>query len=88
MALFHNMIDISLYNAFVLWTSVDQAWHQQKPHRRRLYIEEVGETMIKPHLSKRERLPRSSTAAGLVRAAQDGAAAGPSGVTQHGQKAL
>ncbi|XP_063348689.1 piggyBac transposable element-derived protein 4-like [Pelmatolapia mariae] len=81
MALFHNIIDVSLYNAFVLWTSVEQAWHQQKSHRRRLYIEEVGESLIKPHLSKRERLPRSSSAAELVRDAQDGAAAGPSGLT-------
>ncbi|KAL4009748.1 hypothetical protein ACER0C_003600 [Sarotherodon galilaeus] len=63
MALFHNMIDVSLYNAFVLWTSVDRSWLQQKPHRRRLYIEEVGESMIKPHITKREHLPRSSAAA-------------------------
>ncbi|XP_026036683.1 piggyBac transposable element-derived protein 1-like [Astatotilapia calliptera] len=48
MALFHNMIDVSLYNAFVLWTSVDRSWLQQKPHRRRLYIEEVGEMVSTP----------------------------------------
>nr|XP_024655512.1 piggyBac transposable element-derived protein 4-like [Maylandia zebra] len=81
MAVFHNMIDVSLYNAFVLWTSVDRSWLQQTPHRRRLYIEEVGESMIKPHITKREHLPRSSAAAGLVTAVQYGAAAGPSGLT-------
>ncbi|KAL3999245.1 serine carboxypeptidase 1 [Sarotherodon galilaeus] len=78
MALFHNMIDVSLYNAYVLWISVDPSWQQQKSHRRRLYIEEVGESLVKPHMMKRGRLPRSSAAAEMVTAERDAAAAGPS----------
>ncbi|XP_031594040.1 piggyBac transposable element-derived protein 4-like [Oreochromis aureus] len=78
MALFHNMIDVSLYNAYVLWISVDPSWQQQKSHRRRLYIEEVGESLVKPHMIKRVRLPRSSAAAEMVTAERDATAAGPS----------
>ncbi|KAE8277658.1 hypothetical protein D5F01_LYC24345 [Larimichthys crocea] len=32
LALFHNLIDVSLYNAFVLWTSIEPSWEQQKAH--------------------------------------------------------
>ncbi|KAE8296656.1 hypothetical protein D5F01_LYC05417 [Larimichthys crocea] len=66
LALFHNLLDVSLYNAFVLWTSIEPSWEQQKGHRRRLFIEEVGEALVTPHMEKRERLPRSSAAAALV----------------------
>ncbi|XP_019123568.2 piggyBac transposable element-derived protein 4 isoform X1 [Larimichthys crocea] len=77
LALFHNLIDVSLYNAYVLWKSVDPSWHQQKSHRRRLYIQEVGEMLVTPHIKKRGRLPRSSAANELVKNLHI-AAAGPS----------
>ncbi|KAL4009285.1 hypothetical protein ACER0C_003137 [Sarotherodon galilaeus] len=78
LALFHHMIDVSLYNGFVLWTAVDPAWKQSKSHRRRLYIEEVGEALVKPHMARRERLPRPSLTAEFVRHAQYAAASDPS----------
>lgn len=81
MALFHNMVDVSLYNAYVLWISVDPSWEQQKSHRRRLYIEEVGESLVKPHMIKRGRLPRTPAAAEMV-TAERAAAAGPSVSTE------
>ncbi|KAI4808179.1 hypothetical protein KUCAC02_000245 [Chaenocephalus aceratus] len=62
LALFHNLVDISHYNAYVLWTSIEPSWQQQKPYRRRLFIEEVGEMLVTPHIKKRGRLPRSSPA--------------------------
>ncbi|KAL3972591.1 conserved oligomeric Golgi complex subunit 5 [Sarotherodon galilaeus] len=67
LALFHNLIDVSLYNGYVLWTAVDPAWQQGKPYRRRLYMEEVGEMLVKPQMAKRERFPRSSLVAELVK---------------------
>lgn len=66
-----------LYNSFVLWTAIDPAWKQQKRYRRRLYIEEVTEALIKPHISKRRRLPRSSSAADIVMDAQSADAGAP-----------
>ncbi|XP_025754432.1 piggyBac transposable element-derived protein 4-like [Oreochromis niloticus] len=29
-ALFHNLLDVSLYNSYVLWTAIDPSWKQQK----------------------------------------------------------
>ncbi|XP_019219113.1 piggyBac transposable element-derived protein 4 [Oreochromis niloticus] len=75
-ALFHNLLDVSLYNSFVVWTAIDPSWKQHKRYRRRLYIEEVAEALINPHILKRGRLPRSSGAADVVMSAQS-AAAGP-----------
>ncbi|XP_039866148.1 piggyBac transposable element-derived protein 4-like [Simochromis diagramma] len=66
LALFHNVLDVSLYNAYVLWTSIESSWQKQKGCRRRLFIEEVGEMLVNPHIAKRERLPRSSAAAAVV----------------------
>uniref|UniRef100_A0AAZ1Y4A3 PiggyBac transposable element-derived protein domain-containing protein n=1 Tax=Oreochromis aureus TaxID=47969 RepID=A0AAZ1Y4A3_OREAU len=78
-ALFHNLLDVSLYNSYVLWTAIDPSWKQQKDYKRRLYVEEVGEALVNPHILKRGRLPRSSGAADIVTSAQSGqsAAAGP-----------
>ncbi|KAI4816773.1 hypothetical protein KUCAC02_009084 [Chaenocephalus aceratus] len=81
LALFHNLVDISHYNAYILWTSIEPSWQQQKPYRRRLFIEEVGEMLVTPHIKKRGRLPRSSAAATMVSDLQ-GAAAGPSLISE------
>ncbi|XP_033971716.1 piggyBac transposable element-derived protein 4-like [Trematomus bernacchii] len=81
LAPFHNLVDISHYNAYVLWTSIEPSWQQQKPYRRRLFIEEVGEMLVTPHIKKRGRLPRSSAAATMVSDLQ-GAAAGPSLISE------
>ncbi|XP_049913866.1 piggyBac transposable element-derived protein 4-like [Epinephelus moara] len=77
LALFHNVIDVSLYNAFVLWTSIEPSWQCKKSHRRRLFNEEVGEMLVTPHIKKRGRLPRSLSAAGIVANLQ-GMTTGPS----------
>nr|XP_020475098.1 uncharacterized protein LOC109971293 [Monopterus albus] len=66
LALFHNLLDVSLYNAFVLWTWLDPSWQEHKTCKRRLFIREVGEQLVTAHIQRRERLPRASTAADLV----------------------
>uniref|UniRef100_A0AAX7T8F5 PiggyBac transposable element-derived protein domain-containing protein n=1 Tax=Astatotilapia calliptera TaxID=8154 RepID=A0AAX7T8F5_ASTCA len=75
LALFHHLLDISLYNGYVLWTAVDPAWQRNKGYRRRVYIEQVGEALVQPCIARRERLPRSVLTAEFVRQAQ--AAASP-----------
>ncbi|XP_019111959.2 activating transcription factor 7-interacting protein 1 isoform X3 [Larimichthys crocea] len=73
LALFYSLVDISLYNAYVLWT-FEPSWQpNRKPYKQRLYIEEVGETLVTPHIKKRGRLPRSSAAAGIVANLRDAA---------------
>ncbi|XP_063324172.1 piggyBac transposable element-derived protein 4-like [Pelmatolapia mariae] len=75
LALFHHLLDISLYNGYVLWTAVDPAWQRSKSYRGRLYIEQVGEALVQPHIARRERLPRSVHTAEFVRQAQAAASA-------------
>ncbi|KAI4799313.1 hypothetical protein KUCAC02_017012, partial [Chaenocephalus aceratus] len=54
-ALFHNLVDISHYNAYVLWTSIEPSWQQQKPYRRRLFIEEICRVLLQaPLISERK----------------------------------
>ncbi|KAI4822166.1 hypothetical protein KUCAC02_007725 [Chaenocephalus aceratus] len=61
--------------------SIEASWQQQKPYRRRLFIEEVGEMLVTPHIKKRGRLRRSSAAATMVSDLQ-GAAAGLSLISE------
>ncbi|KAE8278143.1 hypothetical protein D5F01_LYC23783 [Larimichthys crocea] len=53
---------------------INQSILEQKGHRRRLFIEEVGDALVTPHVERRERLPRSSAAAALVAGARSAAA--------------
>ncbi len=61
----------------MLWTLIEPSWQQKKTFRRRLFIEEVGEMMVRPHIGQRKRLLHSSAAAEVVKDLQC-AAAGPS----------
>ncbi|XP_070400505.1 piggyBac transposable element-derived protein 4-like [Nothobranchius furzeri] len=71
MSLFCNMLDVSAYNALVLWLSVEPAWNQQKRSiRRRLFLQELGTSMVRPAQARRTRLPRSSSAAALLEVQQ------------------
>ena len=39
---FTNILDLSLYNAYILHKIVDPQWNNNKSHRRRLYLIAVG----------------------------------------------
>uniref|UniRef100_A0A1A7Y6J1 PiggyBac transposable element-derived protein domain-containing protein n=1 Tax=Iconisemion striatum TaxID=60296 RepID=A0A1A7Y6J1_9TELE len=46
MSLFSNILDVSAYNALVLWLSVDPTWNLPKKNfRRRLFLHELGSSM-------------------------------------------
>ncbi|KAF7229687.1 transcript variant X2 [Nothobranchius furzeri] len=71
MSLFCNMLDVSAYNALVLWLSVEPAWNQQKRSiRRRLFLQELGSSMVRPAQARRTRLALSSSAAALLQVQQ------------------
>jgi len=70
------MVDVSAYNALVIFLAVDPSWNQRKLYRRRLFLEELGNALVSPAIVRRERLPRAPVAAALVREIQV-AAAGP-----------
>ncbi|XP_038584333.1 piggyBac transposable element-derived protein 4-like isoform X2 [Micropterus salmoides] len=71
LALFYNMLDVSAYNAFVLWTAVDPSWNQGKTFKRRLFLEELGKMLVLPQMQRRRRLPRTSSSAAMVEGMQN-----------------
>lgn len=70
-ALFSNMLDISAYNAYVIWTEINPSWNSNKLYKRRLFLEELGKQMIEPNIVRRERLPRGIAAKNIVKNIQE-----------------
>ncbi|XP_036958596.1 piggyBac transposable element-derived protein 4-like [Acanthopagrus latus] len=77
MVVFFNMLDVSAYNAFVLWMEVNPRWKQGKCFKRRLFLEELGKAMLAPSIQQHQHLPRTPASAGLVREIQGGEARSP-----------
>ncbi|XP_069821040.1 uncharacterized protein [Dendropsophus ebraccatus] len=75
MVVFYNILDVSAYNAFVLWTHILQGWNSKKKHKRRMFLEEIGRALVKAHIDQRERVPRDPAAAALVRQLQSSTSA-------------
>ncbi|XP_039633663.1 piggyBac transposable element-derived protein 4-like [Perca fluviatilis] len=66
LVVFYNMLDVSAYNSFVLWSEINPAWNKGKNNRRRLFMEELGRQLVMPHIKRRKVNPRTSAAAKLV----------------------
>ncbi|KAI3357088.1 hypothetical protein L3Q82_015550, partial [Scortum barcoo] len=73
--LFFNMIDVSTFNSFVLFTAVDPTWNHTKTHRRRLFLEELRKNLVSVEMMRRDRLPRTMPASTMVQDSQASAAA-------------
>ncbi|KAI4886808.1 hypothetical protein NFI96_022436 [Prochilodus magdalenae] len=52
MVVFYNILDVSAYNAFVLWTHIHQGWNSNKKNKRRMFLEELGRSLVKSSLEK------------------------------------
>lgn len=70
MVVFYNILNVSAYNAFVLWTHIHQGWNSTQNTKRRMFLEELGNSLVKPHIEQRERVPRDPATADLVRQLQ------------------
>jgi hypothetical protein len=57
LVMFHNIIDVSLYNAFVIWNRIDPTWMPDKRNKRVLFLEQLGKALVTPHI-QREPLQR------------------------------
>lgn len=66
LALFYNLLDVSAYNAFVLWKAVNPEWESTKTHKRRVFLEELGHMLVTPEIARRPCAPRSKAAAAIV----------------------
>ena len=71
LVIYYNMIDVSAYNAFVIWTEIFPDWNVSKLYKRRIFLEELGKALVTPHIQRRQHLPRTPTAAATVREIQE-----------------
>lgn len=65
-ALFYNLLDVSAYNAFVLWKAVHPEWESTKSYQRRVFLEELGHMLVTPAIARRRCAPHSEAAAAIV----------------------
>ena len=58
MVVFYNILDISAINAFIVWTQMHPKWNETvAKHRRRLFIKELGMSLIKNQMQSRLSIP-------------------------------
>uniref|UniRef100_A0AAV2L7G4 Reverse transcriptase domain-containing protein n=1 Tax=Knipowitschia caucasica TaxID=637954 RepID=A0AAV2L7G4_KNICA len=66
LVIFYNIVDVSAYNAYVLWTAINQKWNAGKLYRRRLFLEELGKALVTPKIQMRAKPARSPAAAAVI----------------------
>ncbi|KAJ7993964.1 hypothetical protein DPEC_G00260590 [Dallia pectoralis] len=76
LAVFHNILDVSSYNAFVIWLEVHPDWMPGKRNKRRVFLERLGKALVRPLIERRVTLPRTEASAAVVRAAREEALCG------------
>ncbi|KAE8287276.1 Adhesion G-protein coupled receptor G4 [Larimichthys crocea] len=67
LAVFHNILDVSSYNAFVIWRELNPDWLPGKRNKRRVFLEQLGKALIAPLIERRTHLPRPEAAAAVVK---------------------
>ncbi|XP_029600134.1 piggyBac transposable element-derived protein 4-like [Salmo trutta] len=70
LVIFHNILDVSSYNAFVIWREIKPDWMPRKRNKRRVFLEQLGKALVKPLIQRRQRLPRTEAASALVKVLQ------------------
>ncbi|KAJ8384204.1 hypothetical protein AAFF_G00207520 [Aldrovandia affinis] len=65
MVVFHNILDVSAYNAYVVWLVIDPTWNTGKKYKRRLFLAELGKALVTPRIQRRQQLPRTPASASL-----------------------
>lgn len=67
LAFFENMLDISAVNAMVIFLANNPQWpHAQKNERRRLFLIELGKSLVEPYIAARKRMPQGKRAQDVV----------------------
>ena len=70
LVIFHNIIDVSSYNAVMIWNKINPTGMPDKRNKRRVFLEQRGKALVTPHIQKRECLPCTAASAALVKAVQ------------------
>ncbi|KAJ8384437.1 hypothetical protein AAFF_G00205700 [Aldrovandia affinis] len=71
LVIFFNIIDVSAYNAFVIFAEIFPEWNKSKLYKRHLFLEELGKALVVPHIERRQDMPRTPASAATVREIQE-----------------
>ena len=71
MIVFYHMLDVSAYNAFVLWTSIYSEWNKNCMYKRRIFLEKLGFSLIEKHIASRTYIPRTAEAFSIVKSVKE-----------------
>lgn len=63
---FSNILDISTVNSFDLFTAINPQWKTKYRDRRRIFIENFGESLIRKHIERRQYMSKGKAARGVV----------------------
>ena len=53
LVVFHNIIDVSSYSAFVIWRELNPDWMLGKLNKRRVFLEQLGKALVSPFIERR-----------------------------------
>ena len=62
---FMNAMDCCGIAAYVVWLNKFPQWNNQKHYKRRIFLQEVAEGLIKPHIERRKLGLQKSTVAAI-----------------------
>ena len=48
LVIFFNILDMSVYNSFVIWMALSPDWNRRELQRRQLFLEELGKALVRP----------------------------------------
>nr|XP_043898190.1 uncharacterized protein LOC122779681 [Solea senegalensis] len=74
LVIFHNIIDVSSYNAFVIWREINPTWMSRKQNKRRVFLEQLGKALVIPLIERRKHVPRTEASATVGKAIQSAGA--------------
>lgn len=74
LVIFFDILDVSAFNAFVIWVAVNPEWKQNKLQRRRFFLEELGKALVTPHIQRRQHVPKTPVSLAIVRRVKEDAA--------------
>ncbi|XP_022609640.1 piggyBac transposable element-derived protein 4-like, partial [Seriola dumerili] len=74
LVIFHNIIDVSSYNAFVIWREINPTWMSRKQNKRRVFLEQLGKALVIPLIERRKHVPRTEASAAVVKDIQSAGA--------------
>ena len=57
LVVFHNILDVSSYNAIVIWREIPPDWMPGKRNKRRVFLQELGKALVTPFIAQRHESP-------------------------------